>query len=159
MMTAIVNFFEAAGLTVSDKKTEAMLLRTPNQTTLSSLLVTEAAGQRHKQTAVVAVLYQGGAIDETADITAEITRRVRLAWACFDRFMLNPYNTETASSMFQVHMQKSDVMATLLYGCVAKSRHGARRCIPQRKPQARPPDHCFRLPTWHRLPYEHPMTF
>ena len=32
-MTVMVNVFEAAGITVSEKKTETMLLRTPNQTT------------------------------------------------------------------------------------------------------------------------------
>ena len=31
MMTVIVTVFEAAGLTVSEKKTETMLLRTPDQ--------------------------------------------------------------------------------------------------------------------------------
>ena len=35
MMTVIVTVFEAAGLTVSEKKTEALLLRTPDQTTLA----------------------------------------------------------------------------------------------------------------------------
>ena len=43
--------FEAVGLTVSENKTEAMLLRTPDQTTLTQPLVIEAAGQRYKQTA------------------------------------------------------------------------------------------------------------
>ena len=51
MMTAIVNVFEEAGVTVS-KKTETTLLRTPNQTPLTSPLVIEAAGQRYKQTTV-----------------------------------------------------------------------------------------------------------
>ena len=46
MMTVIVNVFEAAGLTVPEKKAETMPLRTPNQTPLNSPLVIEAAGQR-----------------------------------------------------------------------------------------------------------------
>ena len=49
MMTVIVTVFEAAGLT--EKKTETMLLRTPDQTTLAPPLVIEEAGQRYKQTA------------------------------------------------------------------------------------------------------------
>ena len=60
-----MNVFEAVGLTVSEKKTEAMLLRTLNQTPLTSPLVIEAAGQ-YKQT--VQFWYLGGLISETADI-------------------------------------------------------------------------------------------
>ena len=46
MMTVILTVFEAAGLTVSEKKTETMLLRTPNQEIRTSPLVVEVAGQR-----------------------------------------------------------------------------------------------------------------
>ena len=46
MMTVIETVFEAAGLTVSEKKTETMLLRTPDQAHRTSPLVIEAAGQR-----------------------------------------------------------------------------------------------------------------
>ena len=49
MTTVIVTDFEAAGLTVSDK-TETMLLRTPDQAPCTSPLVTEAAGQKYRQT-------------------------------------------------------------------------------------------------------------
>ena len=47
MMTVIVTVFEASGLTVSEKKTETMLLRTPDQAPCTSPLVIEAAGQRY----------------------------------------------------------------------------------------------------------------
>ena len=50
MMTVIVTVFEAAGLTVSEKKTETMLQRTPNQGIRASPLVIEAAGLRYMQT-------------------------------------------------------------------------------------------------------------
>ena len=40
MMTVIVTVFEAAGLTVSEKKTETMLLRTPDQAPCTCLLYT-----------------------------------------------------------------------------------------------------------------------
>ena len=46
MMAVIVTVFEAAGLTVSERKTESMLLRTPGQAPRTSSLVIEAAGQR-----------------------------------------------------------------------------------------------------------------
>ena len=50
MMIAIVTVFEAAGLTVSEKKTETMLQRTPNQGIRASPHVIEAAGLRYMQT-------------------------------------------------------------------------------------------------------------
>ncbi|MEP5351923.1 MAG: reverse transcriptase domain-containing protein, partial [Luteolibacter sp.] len=71
MMTVIVTVFEAAGLTVSEKKTETMLLQTPDQKTLAPPLVIEAAGQRYKQTAQF--LYLGGIIHENADLSLEST--------------------------------------------------------------------------------------
>ena len=46
MMTVVVTALAAAGLTVSEKKTETMLLRTPNQAIRTSPLVVEVAGQR-----------------------------------------------------------------------------------------------------------------
>ena len=50
MLTVIVTVFEAASLTVSEKKTDTMLLRTPDQTPYTSPLVIDAAGQRYRQT-------------------------------------------------------------------------------------------------------------
>ena len=43
MMTVSVIVFKAAGLTVSETKTETTLLRTPNQAPQTSTLVIEAA--------------------------------------------------------------------------------------------------------------------
>ena len=83
MITVIVKNFGATGFTVY-KKTETMLLRTPDQAPCTSPLVIEAAGQRYKQT--TQFLYLGGLIDASADIIPEIKRWVRLAWACYSRF-------------------------------------------------------------------------
>ena len=47
MMTVIVTALEAAGPTVSEKKTATMLLRTPDQAPRTSSLAIEAAGQRY----------------------------------------------------------------------------------------------------------------
>ena len=80
MMTFIVTVFESAGLTVSEKKAETMLLRTPDQPPCTSHLVIKAAGQMYRKTKF---LYLGGLIDASADIMPEIKRRVRLAWACY----------------------------------------------------------------------------
>ena len=69
MMTVIVTIFESAGLTVSKKETETMLLRTLNQVLPISPLVVEAAGQRYMQ--MVQLLYLGDLTDASADIMPE----------------------------------------------------------------------------------------
>ena len=66
MMTVIVTVFEAAGLTAFEKKTETMLLRTPNQEIRTSPLVVEATGQRYMQT--MQFLCLGGLVDASADM-------------------------------------------------------------------------------------------
>ena len=70
MMTVIVTVLEAAGLTVSETKTETILLRTRDQPLCTSPFVIEAAGERYiKKTQF---LYLGGLIDASADIMPEI---------------------------------------------------------------------------------------
>ena len=73
-MTVIVDVFEAAGLTVSERKTETMLLRKPSQTSLAPPVVIEAAGQRCTQTKQF--LYLGSVIHESACLSFEIERRI-----------------------------------------------------------------------------------
>ena len=58
IVTVIAAVFEEAVLTVSEKKTETMLLRTPDQAPRTSPLVIEAAGQRNRQE--TRFLYVGG---------------------------------------------------------------------------------------------------
>ena len=116
MMTVIVTVFEAAGLTVSEKMTEYMLLRTPDHAPYTSPLVNEAAGQRYRQT--TQFLYLGGLIDTSADIIPEIKWRVRLAWACYSRFKRELYDMEAAPFALKLRMLKAEVLETLLHGCV-----------------------------------------
>ena len=66
MMTVLVTVFEAVGLIVSGKKTETMLLRTPNQAIRTSQLVVDAAGQGYMQT--VLFLYLGRLVDASVHI-------------------------------------------------------------------------------------------
>ena len=115
MMTVIVNVFEAAGLTVSEKNTETMPLRTPNQTPLTSPLVIEAAGQRHKQT--VHFLYLSDLVNKTyyardqttGSTPVDMLRSVQAgAVRCGNRFV----HAEGA------HV-KPGVMEALLHRCVA----------------------------------------
>ena len=93
-----------------------MLLRTLNQVLPTSPLVVEAAGQRYMQT--MQFLYLGGLIDANADIMPEIKGRIRLAWACYDGFKRKLHDMEDAPFMLKVRLLKTEVMETLLYGCV-----------------------------------------
>ena len=116
MMTVIVTVSEAAGLTVSEKKTETKLLRRRDHTSTASSLVIEAAGQRKTQT--TQFLYLGGIILKNADLWLEIERRIRLMWACFKRFGPEWYDRKTAPISLKVRTLKAEVIETLLYGCV-----------------------------------------
>ena len=84
-ITVIVTAFQAVGLTVSERKTETILLRTQNQT---------SAGQRDRHT--TQFLYLGGIIYKSADLSLQIDRRIRLTWACFKRFGPELYDRTTA---------------------------------------------------------------
>ena len=112
MMTVIVTVFEAAGLTVLERKTETMLLRTPGQTSLAPPLVIEGAGQRYRQTNQL--YYLGGVIRESAGLSFEIERRIRLMWACFKRIGPEFYDRTTAPLSLKVRMLKAEVIETLL---------------------------------------------
>lgn len=79
MMGIVVTVFEETGHTVSENKSEAMLLRAQEyQAPLTPPLDFEAAGQRYYQTAQVLYL--------NAYPSLEIYRRVRLMWTCLKRF-------------------------------------------------------------------------
>ena len=113
MMTVLVTVFEAADLTVSGNKTETMLLRTPDQTTLAPPLVIEAAGQRYEQTTQFLYL-SGGFPHETADLSLEIDRRIRLMRACLKRLGPELDAKTTAPLSLKVRMLKAEVIETLL---------------------------------------------
>ena len=63
-------------------------------------------------------LYLGGLVDASADIVPEVKRRIRLAWACYNRFKRELYDMEDAPFTPKVCMLKAEVMETLPYGCV-----------------------------------------
>ena len=86
--------FEAAGFTVSEKKTEAILLQTPDQATLIPPRVVQAAGQGRKQKAQI--MYLGGIAHENADLSLHIDRRIRLMRACLKQSGPEVYGRTTA---------------------------------------------------------------
>ena len=114
-----VMIFQAAGLTVSENRTETTLLRTPDQIILAPPLVFEAAGQIYKQAAQV--LYPSGILHENADLSLEIDGRIRLMRAYLKRFGPELYDRTTAPPSRKVRMMKAEVIETLLYGCVTST--------------------------------------
>ena len=89
MMTLIMESFGAFGLTVSEKKTEYLLMRAPEKQPKKGgspppPLVIEATGQNCSQTAQFR--YLGGLVNEDGELTQEINHRSRAAWACIGRF-------------------------------------------------------------------------
>ena len=63
-------------------------------------------------------MYLGSLVVESADIMPEITQRIRLAWACYNRFKRELYDMEDGPFTLKVRMLKAEVMETLLYECV-----------------------------------------
>ena len=116
MMTVIVAVFEAAGFTVYEKKTEPLLLRTPNQATRTSSLVIQAAGQKCRQT--IQFSYLGGMVVASADITPETMPRILPAWACYNRVKRELYDMEDGPLTLKERKLKDEVTQSLLYGCV-----------------------------------------
>ena len=89
MVTTIVEVFGELGLTVSEKKTETLLMRAPEKQPKKGgspppPLVIEAAGQKYAQTAQFR--YLGGLVNEDGELTQDINHRSRAAWACIRRF-------------------------------------------------------------------------
>ena len=82
---------------------------------------------------------------------ADTKRRVRLGWACFDRFKLELHDLETASFALKVSMLKSEVMETLLYGCVTWTLGVGHFAVDRRKLLLRIPG--VPSPTTHRQPH------
>ena len=109
-MINTVAVFEAIGLTVSQTKTETMLLRTLNQVLPTSPLIVEAAGQRNVQTREF--LYLGGDIDANADNIPHVKRRIRLAWTCSDRSKRDLYDMENAPFMLKSRLLMTEEMGT-----------------------------------------------
>ena len=83
MMGVTVVTCQEFGLTVSEKKTEAMHLWSHPHTASNALRI-EAAGQRYKQT--TEFVYLGGAISESAGLDIEIKRRIGADWASVRKY-------------------------------------------------------------------------
>ena len=115
MMGVIVVACQEFGLTVSEKKTEAMYLWSHPHTASNALRI-EAAGQRYKQTAEF--VHLGGAISESADLNIEIKRHIGAAWASIRKYSSQLYDRRNARLSLKIMLFKAEVMEAILYGCV-----------------------------------------
>ena len=124
MMTVIIKIFGAFGLTVSEKKTETLLMRAPEKaqqpggtsTPILPALEITAAGQKYHQ--VHQLVYLGGLITENADITRDINRRTKMAWGCFRKFSTELFDSLSAPLRLDTRLLKAEAMEALLYGCM-----------------------------------------
>lgn len=70
MMAVVAAVFAASGLTSSKMFTETVIFRAPALTTLAPPLVVESVRQKNRET--TRLLYMGGMIHESADVSLEI---------------------------------------------------------------------------------------
>ncbi|CAB1108585.1 unnamed protein product [Ectocarpus sp. CCAP 1310/34] len=124
MMTIIVEVFGEFGLTLSEKKTETLLMRAKDKPTTSQPaspppLTIEAAGQRYAQT--TEFRYLGGLVNEHGDLTREINYRSRGAWACLRRYGRELFDRPQAPFRLKIRLLQAEAMEALLYGCMTWS--------------------------------------
>ena len=124
-MTAIVEVFREFRLTVSEKKTETLLMRVkddqppPRPPPPPPPLVIQAAGQRYAQ--ITEFRYLGGLVNEHGDLTREINYRSKIAWVCFKRYARELFDRPGTPFYLKTRLLKAEAMGTLLYGCVTWS--------------------------------------
>ena len=116
MMRGIVVVCAVFGLTVSEAKTGIMCLRPKGMSESAAILSVKAAGQVHSQTNKLLCL--GGNISQSADLSIEVNQRIRNAWCSFRKYTLKRYDRPSA---LKIQMLRTEVLETMLYGCVTWS--------------------------------------
>ena len=118
-MRMIVVVCTAFGLTVSEAKTEIMCLREKGMPESTAAFSVEAAGQVYNQ--MNEFVYLGGNVNQNADLSIEIDRRIRNAWCSFRKYTLELYDRPSAPVELKIRMLRAEVLETMLYGCVTWS--------------------------------------
>ena len=116
IMGVIVVVCAAFGLTVSEAKTEIMCLRAKGMPESTATFSVEAAGQVHSQTNEF--VYLGGNVNQNADLSIEVDRRVRNAWCRFRKYTLELYDRPSAPLELEIRTLRAVVLEKMLYGCV-----------------------------------------
>ena len=118
-MGVIMVVCAAFGLTVSEVKTEIMCLRAKGMPESTAPFSVEAAGQVYNQTNEF--VYHGGNVNQNADLSIKVDRRVRNAWCSFRKYTLELYDRPSAPLELKIRMLRAEVLETMLYGCAAWS--------------------------------------
>ena len=79
----------------------------------------EAAGQVYNQTNEF--VHLGGNVNQNANLSIEVDRRVRNAWCSFRKYTLELYDRPSAPLGLKIRMLRAEVLETMLYGCVTRS--------------------------------------
>ena len=96
-----------------------MCLRAKGMPESTATFSVEAAGQVYNQTN--AFVYFGGSVNQNADRSIEVDRRIRNAWCSFRKYTLELYDRPSASLDLKIQMLRAEVLETMLYGCVTWS--------------------------------------
>ena len=125
MIGVMVVVCAAFGLTVSEAKTEVIIcLRAKGMPESTATFSVEVAGQVYNQTNKL--VYLGKNVDQNADLSIEVDRRVRSAWCHFRKYTLELYDQPSAPLELKIRMLRAEVRETMLYDCVTWSpRHAA----------------------------------
>ena len=119
MVGVIVVVCAAFGLTVSEANTDIMYLRGKGMPESTATFSVEAAGQVYNQTNEF--VYLGGNVNDNADLSIEVARRIRNAWYSFRKYSLELYDRSSAPLELKIRMVRAKVLETMLYGCVTWS--------------------------------------
>ena len=118
-MGGIVVVCAAFGLTVSEAKTEIMCLRAKGVPESTATFSVEVEGQVYNQSNEF--VYLGGNVNQHADLSIEVDRRVRNARCSFRKYTLELYDRPSAPLELKIRMLRAEVLETMLYGCVTWS--------------------------------------
>ena len=66
-------------------------------------------------------VYLGGNVNQNAELSIEVNRRVRNAWCNFRKYTLEVYDRPSAPLELKIRMLRAEVLETMLYGCVTWS--------------------------------------
>ena len=119
VMGVVVVVCAVFGLTVSEAKSEIMCLRAKGMPESTATFSVEAAGQVYNQTNEF--VYLGGNVNQNADPSIEVDRRVRNAWCRFRKYTLELYHRPSAPPELKLRMPRAQVLETKLYGCITWS--------------------------------------
>ena len=106
-------------LNVSEAKAEITYTRTKGMAESTAISSVEAAGQVYNQTNEFVCL--AGNVNDDADLSTEINRRIRNTWYSSRKNTLELYDRLSSPLELKIRMLRAVVLETILYGCVTWS--------------------------------------